>query len=80
MHNFLPIVLHHTKTICKGNHEIQVFELLEQIGQKMQGFLYLRDGRVPPPTNQKFANSPPHQETFAASRLFPPKKMFIPPQ
>ena len=36
----LPIVLHHTKTICKVNHEIQGFELLEQIGQKMHGFLY----------------------------------------
>ena len=44
------------------NYEIQSFEILGQIWQKLQGFPYWRNEKELPPTSQKFANSPSHQE------------------
>ena len=60
------------------NYEIKDFKLLGQIGQKLPGFPYYRDGKEPPPISHKFANSPPHQEILPP--VDSPSKMFIPPQ
>ena len=40
------------------NYEIQSFEILGQIWQKLQGLPYWWDERKLPPTSQKFADSP----------------------
>ena len=55
------------------NHEIQGFDILGKIGQKLQGFSYQLDRTEPPPTSQKLANSPPQKKKFCCQQTLTQK-------